>query len=53
MVCRDDHFAHQAVGNGVALLKRQPVQVVPQQLAKGLGMGNDLLPMPRLLLRAG
>ncbi len=50
---RHDHFADQTVSDGLALFKRKPVQIVTQQSPKGFGMVDDLLPMPRLLLRAG
>ena len=52
LFCRHDHFTDQTVSDGLALFKRQPVQIVPQQSSKGFGMVDDLLPMPRLMLRA-
>ena len=49
----DDDCSDQALRDGLAFFKGELVQVVTQQVPKGFGMLNDLLPMPRLLLRAG
>jgi hypothetical protein len=46
---RDDDFADQALGDRLTFFKRELVKVLAQQLAKGLGMVNDLLPMNALL----
>jgi hypothetical protein len=46
---RDDDFADQALGDGLPFFKRELCKVIAQQLAKGLGIINDLLPMDTLL----
>jgi hypothetical protein len=46
---RDDDFADQALGDSLTFFKRELFKVMAQQLAKGLGMVNDLLPMNALL----
>jgi hypothetical protein len=46
----DDDFPDQALRDGLAFCKGEPVQVVTQQAPKGVGVLNDVLPMPRLLL---
>ena len=48
---RDDDFADQALGDGLPFFKRELVKIVAQQLAKGLGIVDDLLPMDALLPR--
>jgi hypothetical protein len=50
---RDDDFFDQALSYGLALFKREPFEVIAQQLAKGLGVLDDLLPMNGLLPSAG
>jgi hypothetical protein len=39
---RYDHFMNQALSDGLAFLKRELIEIGAQQLAKGLGMLNDL-----------
>jgi hypothetical protein len=46
-----DDFPDQALRNSLAFFKRKPVQIGSQQPPKGFGVLNDLLPMPRPLLR--
>ena len=46
---RDDDFADQALGDGLPFFKRELFKVIAQQLAKGLSMVNDLLPMDALM----
>jgi hypothetical protein len=46
----DDDFPDQALRDGLAFVKGEPVQIGPQQAPKGFGVLNDLLPMPRPLL---
>lgn len=46
---RDDDFADQALGYGLTFFKRELFKVMAQELAKSLGMVNDLLPMNALL----
>src|SRR5262245_28386562 len=48
-VSRHDDLADQALGDGLPFFKRELCQVLAQQLAKGLGIVNDLLPMDALL----
>ena len=50
---RDDDFADQALGNGLSFCKRELRQIRPQQLAKGRGIVNHLLPLDALLSRVG
>ena len=50
---RDDNFTDQAVGYSLTFFKRQPLQIFTQQLAKRLGVFDDLLPVHRLMLRFG
>jgi hypothetical protein len=50
---RDDDFADQALGNGLSFFKRELRQIRPQQLAKGRGIVNHLLPLDALLSRVG
>jgi len=50
---RHDDLADQALGNGLTFLKRELGKILAQQLAKGLGIVNDLLPMDALLPRVG
>jgi hypothetical protein len=50
LLAGDDDFPDQALRDGLAFVKGEPVQVVAQQMPKGVGVLNDLLPMPRLLL---
>jgi hypothetical protein len=50
--CHDD-FVDQALRYGLTLFKRKPFHIMVQQLAKGLGMGNDLLPEHGLVPRVG
>ena len=47
----DDDFPDQALHDGLAFFKGEPVQIGPQQLPKGFGVINDLLPVSRPLLR--
>ena len=49
----DDNFADQALRNGLPFFKREPRQIRPQQLAKGRGIVNHLLPLDALLSRVG
>jgi hypothetical protein len=53
LVAGHHDFTDQAPGHGLTVLKRELLQILAQQLAKGLGMVHDLLPMKRLLLTAG
>ena len=46
---RYDDLADQALGNGLTFFKRELCQVLAQQLAKGLGIVHDVLPMDALL----
>jgi hypothetical protein len=50
--CHDD-FVDQALRDGLALFKCKPFQIIAQQLAKGFGMVNDLLPVDSLLPSVG
>ena len=50
---RNDDFADQALGYGLTFFKRKLCQILAQQLAKGLGIVNDLLPMDALLPSLG
>ena len=50
---RDDDFADQALCNGLSFFKRELRQIRPQQLAKGRGIVDDLLPLDTLLARVG
>jgi hypothetical protein len=50
---RDDDFADQALGNGLSFFKRELRQMRPQQLAKGRGIVDHLLPLDALLSRVG
>ncbi len=50
---RHDDLADQALGDGLTFFKRELCKVLAQQLAKGLGIVNDLLPMDALLPRVG
>jgi hypothetical protein len=47
----DDDFPDQARHDGLAFFKRKPVQIGPQPPPQGFGVINDLLPMPRPVLR--
>ena len=46
---RNDDFADHALGYGLTFFKRKLCQILAQQLAKGLGIVNDLLPRDALL----
>jgi hypothetical protein len=48
---RDDNFADQASSDGLLFSKRELFQIVPQQLAKGGGIVDHLLPLDALLPR--
>ena len=50
---RDDDFADQALGNGLSLFKRELRQIRPQQLTKGRGILDHLLPLDALLSCVG
>ena len=50
---RHDDLADQTSGNSLTFFKRELGKVCAQQLAKGLGIVNDLLPMNALLPRVG
>ena len=50
---RDDDFADQALCNGLPFFKRELRQIRPQQLAKGRGIVDHLLPLDALLARVG
>ena len=50
---RDDDFADQALGNGLSFFKRELRQIRPQQLAKGCGIIDHLLPLDALLSCVG
>jgi len=50
---RDDDFADQTLGNGLSLFKRELRQIRPQQLAKGRGILDHLLPLDALLSCVG
>jgi hypothetical protein len=45
-----DDFTDQALRDCLAFFKGEPAQIVAQQMPKGVGVFNDLWPMPRLLL---
>jgi hypothetical protein len=47
---RYDHFMNQALNDGLAFLKRELIEIGTQQLAKALGMHNDLVPVDDALL---
>ena len=49
----DDDFFNQTLSDGLAILEREAVQVLTQELAKALGIIDDLLPMGSLLVRLG
>lgn len=46
---RDNYFLDQALRHGLALFKRESIEIVAEQFPKGLGVVNDLLPMNGLL----
>ena len=48
---RDHYFVNQTLGHRLGFFKREALQMPPQELPKGLGMVDHLLPMHRLLLR--
>ena len=50
---RDDDFADQALRNGLPFFKRELRKIRPQQLAKGRGIVDHLLPLDALLSRVG
>jgi hypothetical protein len=50
LVSGHDDLAEQTTGDSLAFLKRTLLQVIAQQLPKGVRVINDLLPMPRLFL---
>jgi hypothetical protein len=44
----NDNFFDQTLRDRLAIFERQPLQVIPQQLAKVVNMLDDLLPVERL-----
>jgi len=50
---RDDDFFNQALSDSLSLFKRKLFEILAQQLAKGLGVINDLLPVNGLLSGVG
>ena len=50
---RDDDFADQALRDGLPFFKRELRKIRPQQLAKGRGIVDHLLPLDALLSRVG
>ncbi len=48
---RDDDFLDQALGDRLAIGKREALQIVASQVPKVLNMLNHLLPVKRLLVR--
>ena len=50
---RDDGCADQALCNGLPFFKRELCQIRPQQLAKGRGILDHLLPLDALLSCVG
>jgi len=48
---RHDDFADQALGYGLTFCKRELSKILAQQLAKGLGIVHNLLPMDALMPR--
>ena len=50
---RDNDFADQALRDGLPVFKRELRQIRPQQLAKGRGIVDHLLPLDALLSRVG
>ena len=48
-----DHFAHEALDDGLALFKGEKSQIFSQELPKGLGVLDNLAPMDGLLLCPG
>jgi len=48
---RDYHFVYETLDHRLAFFKRECLQLSPQELPKGFGMVDHLLPMHRLLLR--
>lgn len=49
----DHDLINQALRYGLALFKRESFEIISQQLAKGLGVVNDLLPVDSLLSGVG
>ena len=50
---RNDDFADQALRDGLPFFKRELRKIRPQQLAKGRGIVDHLLPLDALLSRVG
>jgi hypothetical protein len=50
---RAHDFADQALRNGLPFFKGELRKIRPQQLAKGRGIVDDLLPLDALLARVG
>jgi len=48
---RDYHFVYETLDHRLAFFKRECLQMSPQEVPKGFGMVDHLLPMHRLLLR--
>src|SRR5690348_11092329 len=46
-----DHCADEALDHRLTLFERELIQIVPQELPKGLRLVHDLVPMPRLRVR--
>jgi len=45
-----DHFANEALDHRLSLCEGKLIQILPQELPKGLRVLYDLLPLQRLLL---
>ena len=50
LLSSNDHFANEALDYGLSLFKCELVQILPQELPKGLRVLHHLLPLQRLLL---
>jgi len=48
LLLRDNDFFDQTLCDRLAIFERQPLQVIPQQLAKAVNLRDDLLPVERL-----
>src|SRR5215471_11077946 len=50
---RDYHFVYETLDHRLAFFKRECLQMSPQEVPKGFGMVDHLLPMHRLLFGVG
>jgi hypothetical protein len=51
LLSHDNDFFNQTLHDGLAVLEREAIEVVAQQLTKALGIVDDLLPVGRLVVR--